>query len=100
MKAKVERSRFGILTFLVLQAQMLSAAVEPAGDVHVALKHVGYNRSELETALREVKGEDTEYLMSHASQYDLVNLTATPISPPSGPAQRLFQGKRPTEPLL
>ena len=79
MKAKVEILLLGILTFFAMQPQMLAAAVEPAGDLRVALKYVGINRSELETALREAKGEDTEYLISHASQYDLVNLTAEQI---------------------
>lgn len=48
-------------------------------NLELALQHAGGNRSELETALRKVKGKDTEYLISHASQYDLVNLTAEMI---------------------
>jgi hypothetical protein len=47
--------------------------------LRAALNHAGGNRGELETALREVKGKDTEYLIAHASQYDLVNLTAQQI---------------------
>jgi hypothetical protein len=50
--------------------QILQARLECSGE----------NRAELETALRKVKGKDTEYLISHASQYDLVNLTAEMIA--------------------
>jgi len=47
--------------------------------LQVALEHSGGNRPELETALSKTKGEDTEYLITHASQYNLVNLTAEMI---------------------
>ena len=60
-------------------ALVLPAAAKMSDDVSAALKHAGANRSELETALLEVKGKDTEYLISHASQYDLVNLSAQEI---------------------
>ena len=76
---KVKKPLFGILTLFVILTIELSAAVEPFGDVRVALRHAGGNRSELEAARREVKGKDTEYLITHASQYDLVNLTAQQI---------------------
>jgi len=57
----------------------LEAAPATSGSRLAALEHSGGNRSELETALRKVKGKDTEYLIAHASQYDLVNLTAEQI---------------------
>ncbi len=38
-----------------------------------ALKNSGENRSELENALTKFRGEDTNDLIAHASQYDLVN---------------------------
>ena len=47
--------------------------------LNAALNRSGENRAELETALRKVKGKDAEYLIAHASQYDLVNLTAEQI---------------------
>ena len=45
----------------------------------MALKPSGGNRIELEESLRTVPGRDTEYLLTHASQYDLVNLSAQQI---------------------
>jgi hypothetical protein len=48
-------------------------------SLQAALERSGGNHSELKAALRTVKGKDTEYLISHASQYDLVNLTAEMI---------------------
>jgi hypothetical protein len=54
----------------------LHAAGASEGTFQVALEHSGENRAELETSLRKLKGKDTEYLISHASQYDLVNRTA------------------------
>jgi len=45
-----------------------------------SLKQAGGNRSELESALRTVKGKDTEHLIANASQYDLVNLTCEQIT--------------------
>ncbi|TAG10285.1 MAG: hypothetical protein EAZ42_04315 [Verrucomicrobia bacterium] len=44
-----------------------------------ALKNSGENRSELENALTKFRSEDTNDLIAHASQYDLVNLTAEQI---------------------
>ncbi len=44
------------------------SAADPSGDVRTALKHAGANRNELEAALRQLKGKDTEHLISHASQ--------------------------------
>jgi hypothetical protein len=76
---KTEGSPFKFLTLIVMHTLMFSAAAEPSGEVSTALKHAGENCGELETALRKVKGKDTEYLICHASQYDLVNLTAQQI---------------------
>lgn len=76
---KAERSLFRILTLFVMHTLVLSAGVEPSSEVQVALKHAGGNRNELKTALREVNGKDAEYLIAHASQYDLVNLTSQQI---------------------
>lgn len=54
----------------------LHAAGASEEALQVALKHSGENRDELETSLRKLKGKGTEYLISHANRYDLVNLTA------------------------
>lgn len=71
---KLKTSLFGIMALFAMHTLVLSAAEGPSGEVRAALKHVGGNHTELETALRAVMGKDTEYLISHASQYDLVNL--------------------------
>ena len=76
---RIERTLFGILSFLVMFTSMLSAVVEPSIDVQSALEHAGGNRGELESALRAVMGKDTDYMILHASQYDLVNLTAKQV---------------------
>ena len=68
-----------ILTLFCIQTIVLSAAAKLADDVRDALKHAGENRGELETALRKVPSLDTNYLLTHTSQYDLVNLTAEQI---------------------
>ena len=68
-----------ILAIFALHTTVLAADVGWPGEVRDALKHAGGNRSELEAALRTVKGKDTEYLIAHASQYDLVNLTCQQI---------------------
>ena len=70
----------GIAILLGMQALVLSKAEEQSGGLHEALNHAGGNRIEMETVLRKVKGKDTEYLISHASQHDLVNLTAEQIA--------------------
>lgn len=77
---KTKRLLFGILISSVLLAPPLPAATETLGNLRAVLKHAGGNRIELETALREVTGKDTEYLIAHASQYDLVNLTVEQIT--------------------
>ena len=56
-----------------------STGVCRAGELRDALKHAGGNRSELKIAMSKVKGKDTEFLITGASQYDLVNLTAEQI---------------------
>ena len=68
-----------ILALFVTQATAVAADAGWSGDVRVALKHAGGNSIELESALHKVRGKDTEYLIAHASQYDLVNLTAEQI---------------------
>lgn len=71
--------KFGYrISFILIFLVPLEAA-EASDNVHKALDHAGDNRGELEIALREVKGKDTEYLVAHASQYDLVNLTSQQI---------------------
>lgn len=75
----VERLIFRILTLSVMDTLVLSAAVEQSGDVRAAFKRAGGNRIELEAALHAVPGKDTDYVIAHASQYDLVNLTAQQI---------------------
>jgi hypothetical protein len=76
---KTERLFLGILTFSMLLTPVLPAATGPSGDLRAALERAGGNRAELEAALLEMKGTDTKYLILHASQYDLVNLTARQI---------------------
>lgn len=70
---------FGIFMICFLSTSMFALVAEPSGDARASLKRAGGNRGELETALRKVKGKDTEYLIAHASQYDLVNLTAEQV---------------------
>jgi hypothetical protein len=70
---------FNCILVALLSQVFLDAAPPSDGNLQVALERAGGNRSALETALHEVKGKDTEYLLSHASQYDLVNLTAQQI---------------------
>lgn len=55
---KAERSLFGILTFLAMHTLVVAASEALSGDAGAALKHAGGNRSELEAALREMKGID------------------------------------------
>ncbi len=76
---KTERSFFRTWTLFATLNFVISTAAEPTGDLHTALKHAGRNRNELETALRKVPGKDSEHLVNHASQYDLVNLNAQHI---------------------
>ena len=74
----VDRLLFGILT-LIASINLVSEAMGQSDDVREALEHAGGNLGELESALRKVNGKDTEYLIAHASQYDIVNLTAEQI---------------------
>jgi transglutaminase-like putative cysteine protease len=64
-----------IATTLVSQI-CFAAEMVSKQSLQAALERSGENRAELDSALRKVKGKDTEYLLSHANQYDLVNLTA------------------------
>lgn len=59
---------------------VLAADLGWPGEVSDALSHSGGNCCELETALRKVKGKDTELLIAQASQCDLVNLVAGQIA--------------------
>ncbi len=91
---------FRVLILFAMHAIVLVKAAELSGDLHEVLKHAGGNRIELQTALREAKGGDTEYLITHASQYDLVNLTADMIFRNVGNAREvdgelLHTGKKP-----
>jgi hypothetical protein len=77
--------KFGAIPTAILALFVLSTMAQAAdmgwpADVCGALIHAGGNRSELESALRKVKGKDTEHLIAHASQYDLVNLTCEQIT--------------------
>lgn len=70
------RSKVLVLVIAIAHATqvlVLSKAEESKRNLHKALEDSGGNRIELESALRKVKGMDTEYLICHASQYDLVN---------------------------
>jgi hypothetical protein len=64
-----------IATTLVAQI-CFAAEMVSKQSLRAVLERSGGNRIVLETALRKVKDNDTEYPISHASQYDLVNLTA------------------------
>ncbi|MCX6864887.1 MAG: transglutaminase-like domain-containing protein [Verrucomicrobia bacterium] len=80
----LRRKSFGELATSIFDLFVMCAITHAAdvgwtNEVLDALKHAGGNRSELETALRTVKGKDTEYLITHASQYDLVNLNCQQI---------------------
>lgn len=59
-----------ILNFVII---CLCGAAQP---LETALEHAGDNRAELEKALEALPGRDMEHLITHARQYDLVNLTA------------------------
>ena len=67
------------MAFSLLLLSAHAAEETRTAGLLLALKQSGGNLTELESALCEVKGKDTEYLISHASQCDLVNLTAQPI---------------------
>ena len=70
-----------ILVAALVISQARVVAVEMSQDsLQVALERSGGNRGEMETVLRELKGKHTEHLIAHASQYDLVNLTADQIA--------------------
>jgi len=60
----------------MLGKQICLAATESVElSLLVALDRTGGNRSEMETALRKVKGKDTDYFVTFAPQCDLVRLT-------------------------
>ena len=69
-----------LITLSLLHSPVHAAKVEQSSELRMALKHSGGNRAELEVALRTIPGRDTEYLLTHASQYDLVNLTSQQIT--------------------
>ncbi len=76
---KAEQTFFRLFIFFIVSTSVLTVAVGKTEGMREALNRAGGNRGELETALRKLKGKDTEYLISHASQYDLVNLTVQEI---------------------
>jgi len=51
-----------------------------SNSVRVDLESSTANRNQLDIALLKVDGKDREYLIAHASQCDLVNLTAEQIT--------------------
>jgi len=53
------------VTVTLVPVIFAAAATGSDRSLQSALEHSGENRSELETALRKVKGRDTEYLISH-----------------------------------
>ena len=63
-----------LIAFSLLHFPVHAAKVEQSTELRLALKHSKGNRAELEKALHTIPGRDTEYLLTHASQYDLVNL--------------------------
>ena len=67
------------ITALLVSVGLMQAAESGGERLKDSLIRSGGNRAELESALRKVKGRDTGYLIAHASQYDLVNLTAEQI---------------------
>jgi transglutaminase-like putative cysteine protease len=77
MNVKIAPSRIAIL-FISLGFGV-PATGKMSDDVITALKHAGENRTKLGTALRALNGKDIDYLIGHASQYDLVNLTVDQI---------------------
>ncbi len=54
-------------------------AADSKRNLKLAFERSCGNRYELEIAMKKVKGKDTEYLITFASRYDLVNLTAEQI---------------------
>lgn len=70
---------FLLALFAALTSELWTGACR-AGELRDALRLAGGNRSELEIAMSKAKGKDTEYLVTHASHYDLLNLTAEKIS--------------------
>lgn len=68
-----------MLALFIMAPGLLAADVSLSNELRDALYHAGGNRGELESGLRRLNGKDTEYLIAHASQYDLVNLTSQQI---------------------
>lgn len=66
----------GVGILFSMQTALFLKATEESDGLNEALNHVMVSRGELESSLRELKGKDTEYLISHAIVHDLVNLTA------------------------
>jgi hypothetical protein len=79
-RMKREALLTSILALLAMLATGHAMDVKWPDEVRGVLNHAGGNRDELETALRTVKGKDTEHLIANASQYDLVNLTCEQIT--------------------
>ena len=68
-----------IVNIITATALTLSTPLEGVeigkGSIETVLDRSGGNLSELEAALSKAKGSDTDFHLTHASQYDLVNLT-------------------------
>ena len=76
---KIKRGCLGIVTFLIASINLVAANIELYSELREALCHAGGNRGELEAGLRKAKGNDTEFLIAHSSQYDLVNMTVQQV---------------------
>jgi hypothetical protein len=59
-----------------LSISVAAPPVSPPWTLEVALERAGSNRPELEEALRRAPGRDMEHLITHATQIDLVTLSA------------------------
>lgn len=64
---------------LAICVSPLAVAAIPSDETRVSLELAGGNRAELEAAMLKIPGKGTEYLITHASPYDLANLTSKQI---------------------
>lgn len=72
-------SKMACVAATIISHACLAAPATTKRSLEAALERSGANRRELELALGKLDGEDTRYLITNASQYDLVNLTADMI---------------------
>lgn len=68
--------RFKTLSQMLFINLAITFACPAALPLETALEHAGDNRAELEKALATIPGRDMVHLVTHARQYDLVNLSA------------------------